>query len=220
MKIILGSCGLSTEPIIKACEELVGKNRKEINAVIINEAIKGESGDHRWFVDELEHLSKTIGGNLEFIDLPSHSLDYIEKRITEADLVYCFGGNTDYLANAFIMTGFEKILPKFLAEKVWVGSSAGSCVLGHRGPSGVQRTIYKEDIAANRYMDIVPIVFLPHLHGYFKFGEDEIKQISEETDLPVYALSDNSAIVIDGDSPLRVVGEDYIIAQKGQLELH
>ena len=40
MKIILGSWGLSTEPIIKTCENLVGKNRKDINIAIVNEAIK------------------------------------------------------------------------------------------------------------------------------------------------------------------------------------
>ena len=217
MKIILGSCGLSTEPIIKACEKLVGKKRQDINVIIINEAIKGESGDHRWFTEELEHLTKTIGGNLEFIDIQAHPLDYIEERISKADLVYCFGGNTDYIANTFIKTGFEKILPKILEEKVWVGSSAGSCVLCHKGPTPIQRIIYKEEYSTDHYMGIIPIVFLPHLHGYFKFGEEEIKQISSSTDLPVYALSDNAAIIVNGDNHLKVVGQDYIITRKGEI---
>ena len=217
MKIILGSCGLSTEPITKTCEELVGKKRQDINAIVINEAIKGESGDHRWFVEELEHLAKTIGGNLEFIDIQAHPLDYVEKRIAEADLVYCFGGNTGYIANIFMKTGFEKMLPKILEEKVWVGSSAGSCVLCHKGPTSIQRTIYKEEYDANQYMGIIPIVFLPHLHGYFKFDERDIKQISKGIDLPVYALSDNAAIVIDENRPLEVVGEDYIVARRGEV---
>ena len=218
MKIILGSCGLSTETIIKACEDLVGKSRKDINIAVINEAIKGESGDHRWFIEELQHLSEVVGRNIEFIDIQAHPLDYIEQRIKIADLVYCFGGNTDYLANTFVKTGFNKILPKILAEKVWVGSSAGSCVLCHKGPASIQRTIYREEYYVDSYMDIIPVVFLPHLHGFFKFGEEEIKQTSKETDLPVYALSDKAAIIVNEKEPLKIVGEDYIIAKGGEVK--
>ena len=146
MKIILGSCGLSTEPIIRTCENLVKKSRENINIIIINEAIKGESGDHHWFIEELQHLSKIIGGNIEFIDIQAHPLKYIEQRIAIADIVYCFGGNTDYLANTFIKTGFDRILPTILAKKVWVGSSAGSCVLCHKESEEIQKTIYKKNV--------------------------------------------------------------------------
>ena len=156
MRIILGSWGLSTEPIIKNCEDLVGKNRNDISVAIINEAIKGEFGDHRWFVEELQRLSGIIGGNMEFVDIQAHPLDYVEQRIVAADLVYCFGGNADYLANIFIKTGFNEILPKILAEKVWVGSSAGSCVLCHKESEEIQKTIYKEKREADHYMDIIP----------------------------------------------------------------
>ena len=218
MKVILGSCGLSVEPIIKTCEELIGKSRKDANVAIINEAIKGEFGDHRWFVNELRHLSDTIGGNMEFVDIQAHPLDYVEQRIAEADFVYCFGGNTDYLANTFIHTGFDKILPKILAEKVWVGSSAGSCVLCHKESEEIQKTVYKEKREAEHFMDIIPIIFLPHLHGFYEFGEREVENASKLTDLPVYALSDEAAIIINGNDPLKVIGKDYILAQKGRVQ--
>ncbi len=218
MKIILGSWGLSTESIIKACEDLVGKNRKDINIAIINEAIKGESGDHRWFVDELQYLSGIIGGNMEFIDIQAHPLDYIEQRIVAADLVYCFGGNTDYLANIFIKTGFDKLLPKILAEKVWVGSSAGSCVLCHKESEAIQKAIYKEKRETDYFMDIIPIIFLPHLHGFYKFDKKEVEDASRLTDLPAYALSDEAAIIVNDDDPLKIIGKDYLIAEKGMIK--
>ena len=217
MKIILGSWGLSTEPIIKACEEMVGKSRKKINVAIINEAINGEPGDHRWFAEELTHLTGVIGGNLEFIDIQVHPMSYVKERIAEADVVYCFGGNTDYLANTFFKTGFDKFIPEILEKKVWVGSSAGSCTLCHKESEEIQKAVFKEKREAERFLDIVPIVFLPHLHGHFKFGEEEVKKASGFTDLPVYALSDEAAIVIDGDEPLRVIGEDYILVKKGEV---
>ena len=218
MKIILGSWGLSTEPIIEACEDLVGKNRRDINIAIVNEAIKGESGNHRWFVDELQHLSGIIGGNMEFIDIQAHPLDYIEQRIVAADLVYCFGGNTDYLSNIFIKTGFDKLLPKILAEKVWVGSSAGSCVLCHKESEEIQKAIYKEKRETDHFMDIIPIIFLPHLHGFYKFDKKEVEDASRLTDLPVYALSDEAAIIVNDDDPLKIIGKDYLIAEKGMIK--
>ena len=218
MKIILGSWGLSTEPIIKNCEDLVGKNRNDISVAIINEAIKGEFGDHRWFVEELRHLSGIIGGNMEFVDIQAHSLDYVEQRIAAADLVYCFGGNTDYLANIFIKTGFNEVLPKILAEKVWVGSSAGSCVLCHKESEEIQKTVYKEKREADHYMDIIPIIFLPHLHGFCKFDKEEVENDSKLTDLPVYALSDEAAVIINDDNLLEIIGKDYLIAEKGKIK--
>lgn len=217
-RLLLVSSGLANEEIIFALEEMVGKPRKEINVAVINEAMKGEPGDHRWFAEELARLTAILGGNIEFIDLQAHDIDYVKSRIDEADMIFCFGGNTDYLANTFIKTGFDKILPQVLAEKVWVGSSAGSCVLCHKEADEIQSTIYKEKREADRFMEYVPVIFLPHLHGWFKFDKPEILRASELTDLPVYALSDNAALKVINDQQPVVLGSDYIIAKAGEIQ--
>lgn len=218
MKLILVSSGLANEEIITALEEMVRKPRQNINVAVINEAIKGESGDMRWFTDELERLSHIIGGKIEFVDLQAHDIKYVKERIATADMIFCFGGNTDYLANVFLKTGFAEILPEILKEKVWVGSSAGSCVMCYKEPDEVQEVIYKEKRMADHFMEYVPIIFLPHLHGCYKFDQAEVIQASEKTDLPVYAVSDNCALkVIDHEEPV-ILGTDYIIAQKGELK--
>lgn len=217
MKLILASSGLANEEIISNLEEMVGKTRDKINTVIINEAIKGEDGDMRWFTEELQNLTTVLGGNIEFIDLQAHDLEYVKARIDPADVIFCFGGNTDYLANVFMKTGFDKILPKILSEKVWVGSSAGSCVMCHKEADEIQDAIYKERRSADHFMNFVPIVFLPHLHGCFKFDRAEVIKASKMTDLPVYAMSDNSALrVVDGDEPV-ILGTDYIVAKNGEI---
>lgn len=216
-KIILASSGLANEEIIANLEEMVGKERKEINVIVINEAIKGERGDMRWFTEELTRVSTVLGGYVEFVDLQAHDLDYVKERIDVADMIFCFGGNTDYLANVFVKTGFDKILPEILSEKVWVGSSAGSCVLCHKESEEIQKAVYKEKRETEHFMDIVPIIFLPHLHGFCDFDQAEVLRASELTDLPVYAASDNCALrIIDDNEPV-VLGEDYIIARGGEL---
>lgn len=217
MKLILASSGLANEEIISNLEEMVGKSRDEINVAVINEAIKAETGDMRWFTEELENLAHVIGGNIEFVDLQAHDLEYIKSRIAFADMIFCFGGNTDYLANVFEKTGFAKILPEILAEKVWVGSSAGSCVMCHKESDEVQESIYKERRTADHFMDFVPIIFLPHLHGYFNFDRDEVVRASGLADFPVYAASDDCALKIIDDQPPVILGHDYIVAENGKI---
>lgn len=217
MKLILASCGLANEQIITTLEEMVGKPRKDINVVVINEAIKGEVGDMRWFAEELTQVTKALGGKIEFVDLQAHDLEYVKTRIEPSDLIFCFGGNTDYLANVFAKTGFDKLLPEILEQKVWVGSSAGSCIMCHKESEEIQSAVYKEKREADHFMDLVPIIFLPHLHGHYKFDQPEVIKASELTDLPVYACSDNCALkVVDGNAPV-ILGSDYIVAQGGKI---
>lgn len=221
MKLLLNSSGFRNEVIIQAFETLVDKPRAEINLIIINEAIKAEKGDHRWFAEELETLVHTFGGNLEFIDLQAHPLEYIKSRIDEADALFCFGGNADYLTQVFEKTGFAKILPQILDEKVWVGSSAGSCVLCYHETAETSRNVFEETPSSDHFLNIVPIVFLPHFHGYFKFEAPEVICESELTNLPVYAMSDNAALLVTGEPGhfnIRPIGEDYIIAKQGELQ--
>lgn len=218
MKLILASSGLANEEIITALEEMVGKPRQEIDVAVINEAIKAETGDMRWFSEELTRLTSIIGGNIEFVDLQAHDMDYIKSRIDLADMVFCFGGNTDYLANTFTKTGFDKILPEILDEKVWVGSSAGSCVLCYKESDEIQSSIYKEKRETDHFMEYVPIIFLPHLHGFFEFDQPEVLRASELTDLPVYALSDDCALKIIDQNPPVILGTDDIVARKGELQ--
>lgn len=216
-RIILASSGLANEEIITATEKLINKSREDINVAVINEAIKAESGDMRWFTDEVTNLASVIGGNIEFVDLQAHDMQYIKQRIDAADMIFCFGGNTDYLANVFVKTGFDKILPEILAEKVWVGSSAGSCVLCYKESDEIQSAIYKEKRETDHFMEIVPIIFLPHLHGWFQFDKAEVLRASELTDLPVYAASDECALQIVDDNEPVILGSDYIIARSGKI---
>jgi peptidase E len=133
-------------------------------------------------------------------------------------MIFCFGGNADYLATVFERTGFADLLPEILAEKVWVGSSAGSCALCHKESEEIQQAIYKERREADHYMNIVPIVFLPHLHGFFNFDQPEVTRASESTDLPVYAVSDDCALQIIDQNPPIILGSYYIVAQNGVIK--
>ena len=55
-----------------------------------------------------------------------------EININEFDVMYMMGGNTFYLLNIIRKTGFDKNIKEFInSGKIYVGSSAGSEILGN-----------------------------------------------------------------------------------------
>lgn len=224
MKLVMASSGFTNKAIINALVELVGKKKSKINFAILNEAIKGEPGDHRWFGESLQELMTAFPGRMEFVDLQAHKMKEVEARLSEADVIFCFGGNTDYLANVFNETGFSKILPKLLEEKVWAGSSAGSCVLAHKESEELQEAVYQEKPTAKKFLELVPVEFLPHYCGVCYdndvFTREAIIEESTRTSFPVYALTDEAALVVEGegkDLSCHMVGRGYLIAQNGMV---
>lgn len=219
MKLLMASSGFTNTAIVNALVELVGKKKKKINFAIINEAIKGEPGDHRWFAEALTQLSEHFSGGLEFVDLQSQDLSSAMARLELADVIFCFGGNTDYLKNVFDKTGFSKKMRRLLREKVWVGSSAGSCVLAHKESEVYQEEVYGEDRDTEEFLNLVPLEFLPHYGWYENMTRESVIEESKRTELPVYALSDGAALVVqddeDGNLNYKMVGRSYLIAHQG-----
>lgn len=222
MKLILASSGFTNEKIIKACEDLVGKSRRGINLLVLNEAIKAENGDCRWLIDGLKEIADNFGGVIELLDLQAHDLGYVRERIAECDVVFCFGGQTDYLKRVFEETGFANVLPGILEKKVWVGSSAGSCVLCHKESKETSVNVFEETEENRHYLEMLPIFFLPHFgSGWFpQLTEEVAVKESRMTDLPVYLVSDQAAVVVRGDleeQEFEMVGSGFVVVRDGEV---
>lgn len=219
MKLILASSGFEAKEAVKKCIEFVGKPKDKINFAVINEAYAVEHGDHSWVLDDMDSIRKNFGGNIEFVNLLALDIHKVEERIKAADAIFVVGGNTEYLKTVFDKTGFSKLLPKLLKDKVYVGSSAGSMILGKQPSYKTQDKIYGEVdyFGVHEYLGLLNFSILPHLHSkYFSERADEwaVKE-SESVDYPVYAISDNAAVIIDGDKEY-VVGRDYIKLLNGK----
>ncbi len=222
MKAILASSGFMNEEIIEACEKLVGKTREKINFVVLNEAIKAEKGDCRWLIEGLEEIAENFGGVIELLDLQAHDLEYAKERIEGCDVVFCFGGQTDYLKEVFEKTGFVKILPEILEKKVWVGSSAGSCVLCHKESKETSVGVFQETVENRHYLEFLPIFFLPHYESEWfpQLTKEVAVRESGLTNLSVYLMSDQSAVVVTGslkEPEFRVIGEGFVVVRDGKV---
>jgi len=178
-----------------------------------------EPGDHSWFVEDLNNIRNNFGGAIEFIDIQMLDITEVEKRLADADVIYVAGGNTDYLSNTFEKTSFIKLLPKLLETKVYVGSSAGSSVLGHRPSAKTFVENYEEKQFTDKYHNFLDLVILPHLNSpYFNTrGEGWAIEDSKTEPVPVYALSDNAAVIVE-DEQIYVIGKDYLVVKNGEMK--
>jgi len=202
VKLVLCSEGFYTQNTVQACVELCGKPQDEISIAIINEGYAVEEGDKYWVLDNLNDVARNFKGGIDIVNLLALPLPKVEENIAKRDVIFVVGGNTDYLMHVFDKTGFSKLLPKLLESKVYVGSSAGSMVVGRRVSTEANTEIYGEpgDWGVDDYLGLVNLAIKPHLNSskFPKNRPEILEKVCGGVDFPVYGLQDDSALVIDG----------------------
>lgn len=219
MKFVLCSEGFHTPNTVEACVKLVGKAQDQISVGIINEAYAVEQGDKRWVLDNLNSVANNFSGEIDIVDLLALSIEEVEKRLADKDVIFVVGGDTDYLMSVYQKTGFDKLLPKLLETKVYVGSSAGTMVVGKRISAAAYRLIYGEDSKwdIDQYVGLVDLSVMPHLDSpHFPNRKESLLEAVGSFEGRVYGLRDDSAVVVDGND-VQTIGSEPIIIEKGQL---
>lgn len=220
MKLILASAGFYTPGIAQKCAELVGKPINSINIAVINEAYAAEPGDHGWVLDDLNNIKKYFKGRMELVNLLALDLKKVRERLALADVIFVVGGHTDYLMAVFKKTGFDTLLPKVLKNKVYVGSSAGSMVMGERVSTKAYARVYgeTEDYGVQRYLGLVPFAIKPHLDSpLFPNNRKRILlDVTKDYKGVVYGLTDDAAIVIEGNK-IYPIGSEPLEIKEGQV---
>ena len=225
MKALLFSSDFTSLDAISELEGLVGKPAKEIKFAVILDAASVEYGGNSYFLEMLNYIDDKFGG-FEWVNLLALDLDKIEERLMANDAIYCCGGTSSYLMSVLDKSGATEILPKILETRVWCGSSAGSMVLGHASSDKLARDLWgetsyeeKNDWGVERYMELAPICLLAHLYGgdLSQDPRDEtVIENSKTMSVPVYALSDWSAVVINGED-IKVIGTQWSILEDGRI---
>lgn len=219
MKLVLCSEGFSTQNSIDKCIELVGKPGDQIKVGIINEAYAVEKGDKRWVLSNMKSVFDNFPSEVDIIDLLALSREEVENRLENKDVIFVIGGNTDYLMTVYQKTGFEKLLPKLLESKVFIGSSAGSMTIGQRINADAYRLIYGEDsrYQITDYLGLVDFSVMPHLDSpHFPNRQESLLKAVGTFQGKVYGLRDDSAVVVDGES-IYTIGSKPIVIEGGKL---
>lgn len=213
MKLVLCSEGFATENTVQACVELCGKPQDEISVAIINEAFAVEEGDKRWVLNNMNSVANNFSSDIDIVNLLALSINEIERRIADKDVIFVVGGNTDYLMSVYRQSGFDKLLPQLLESKVYVGSSAGSMVIGKRISEEAYKIIYDEDsvYGVSEYLELVDFSIMPHLDSpHFSDRKSNLMKIADKFEGKIYGLRDDSAVVVNGKK-VNIIGSDPVV---------
>lgn len=199
---MLTSSGLVTSELVDACEKLCGKPREDISVAIINEASKVEVGDKRWVARHFNDLSQFFGGILDIVDLQALEKEESACKIDATDMIYVLGGDTDYLMDVYVKSGFDEILRERLSRHVYVGCSAGAMVLGTKTQNSVYDNLYAERrrVEVDEYMNLIDYVLFPHK------DDEKFPQVTEENirahfdvNKNFFAMQREQAVIINED---------------------
>lgn len=190
--------------LVKQLEADYG-NRK---VAFINTAAEVEEGDHWWIRADRKKL-EALGFEVEEFSITGMKKVEIMSRLEGKKMMVVGGGNTFYLLDQTIKSGFGEIIKEKIEEGVvYVGSSAGSMIVGVK--IDLVATIDERSKAPDLKSDglgIIDLAVLPHWgNEYFKeeygegFGEIYTKEAK------VVPLRDNQYLwVKDGWMQIRQV---------------
>lgn len=210
MKIFLTSGGITNNSIKKAFLDLVGKPASKVKVAFIPTASNVDRGDKDWLLRDLSTLRDMKLAQIDIVDISAISKSMMQGRLNEADVLFFEGGNTFHLMYWIKKSGLKKLLKKELKDKVWVGVSAGSIVAGEKLVSADER-LYDEEIGEYKGDDglgLVNFSIRPHVNNKFfpKVTFGNVGKIAADHVKPIYALDDDTAIVINDDK-IKIVSE-------------
>jgi dipeptidase E len=211
MKLLLTSAGLSNNTLVKTFSDLVGLPNNKIHIAFIPTAANVEDGDKSWLIDDYSNLKKQKYGFIDIVDISALPKDIWLPRIKKANVIFVGGGNTFYLMSWLKKSGLEELLPSLLKTRVYVGVSAGSMVPTKNLRMSTSQKSYAEEVFPlkdDNGLGFVDFHIRPHLNSkYFpKLRVKYIQKIADEIPEPVYAIDDNTAVMVNGKK-IEVVSE-------------
>jgi len=228
VKLLLTSNGVTNAAIRQALRELLGRPFSESRAVYIPTAAHAVPGDKFWLIQDLSAVMELGWQELDVLELTAvdaRTEQAWEATLVAAQAIIVGGGIGFYLSHWLQRSGLFDRLPALLADegagRVYVGVSAGSMVMTPRlyaDPVERQRSgrlvddEYDETgppgASSDRALGLVDFLVRPHLGSEFypKITGPLMHRTAAEQRLPVYAIDDQTAIVVT-DGQARVVSE-------------
>lgn len=148
-----------------------------------------------------------LGFSVAEYDLKAKVEAEVEKDLQPYDGIFVCGGNTFYLLQHILESGFDKVVKKFIAEgKPYIGSSAGSVVMGPtiEPVKALDNSGEAKNLTSFVGLGVVDFVMLPH-YGKEKYEERYQNIIKEWCDrAKLLPLTDDQAVIVT-DAGYRIV---------------
>lgn len=213
MKFLLTSGGISNKTIEDELKNLIGKDFKGLKMLFCTTASNYEGGDmNEWLIEDLEKF-KNLGFKIDVCDINGISKENFLPRFEWADVFYFEGGNTQWLRDCIKKSGLEENLLRLLETRIWIGASAGSCVLCPTVCNSCQ-DLFDENIVGfpSDGLGFVDFQFVPHLNNKyfpkinFENLENVSKNLREIDGKKLYIVDDNGAVSVNNEN-VKIISE-------------
>ena len=196
MEILLVSYLAGTKSITK----------KYLSKMVSNKIIfiptAGNVEPYTGFIDEGIEMLKSLGYELEIIDISKFDEVYLQDKILNSECICISGGNTFYLMQEINKKNLKKVLVKRIKEGAfYIGESAGAIIMSENIEYNQimdDKTIASEleDYAG---LNVFDHYVLPHI-GEYPFEETAQKTLDTYQDkIPLVPINNNQAILVDNN---------------------
>jgi dipeptidase E len=198
--MLLTSAGLANDAIQTALADLVGRPFEETSVVVVITASLVVPGDKRWLIKDLVKLDELCFRQIDILDLAAVSPGSVETRLREADVVYVEGGDAYHLARTILDRNLVELFNELLADKVYVGVSAGSMIFTKHLDAPTAELFAEEDdpSGVEPPFGFFDWYLKPHLHSDFtpERTDEWAERIGQEVRFPVYFIDDDTAVQV------------------------
>lgn len=165
-----------------------------------------------WLIEDMERFKK-MNFKIDVCDINGVDINNFLPRFEWADVLYFEGGNTQWLRKSIKASGLEEHLSKLLETRVWIGASAGSCVLCPTICNSCQ-DLFDENIKDFPIdgLGFVDFQFVPHFNSEFfsKIRKENLlnasKNLKKVDGKKLYVIDDNGAVFVDNGN-IKVISE-------------
>jgi dipeptidase E len=198
-KLFLSSYAAITLELVKP---LLPKPADQLKAAFIPTAGDQYEDAGRFQHPDKEALEK-LGMEVTEIDLKTTQGKELARVMQQMDVVLVAGGNTFYLLEWVRKSGFDVIIKKRISEGlVYIGSSAGSilCCPTIEGAKRFDPPEAAPELTDYTGLNLVNFAIIPHTHKEkYKQRIEETTAELQESGLEVVYLTDDQAVVVEGD---------------------
>lgn len=190
--IILTSCGVVKEELKNRFYEVIDKDEIKYKKVLyITTAIDGEDDENKAWVFREYKTILNLGineSNITEYKIGSNDID-----INTFDIIYMMGGNTFYLLDMIRKYNFDNSIREFVNKgKIYIGSSAGSEILGNSIEPALPFDENKVNMRDFSGLKLINGLIIPHSNKKEEFINNLKNNSSEE----LYLLYDGDGIII------------------------
>lgn len=189
-KIVLTSCGVIDGNLKEQFYELLNKDISKVKLLFITIAVDGEKDTDRTWLEE-EYASILDLGIKEENITEFHYEENVD--FSSYDIIYMIGGNTFYLLKELREKNLdEKIIQAINNGVIYIGSSAGSIILGKTIETALPYDENWVNLVDFEGLKIVDGIIIPHANR----KQDFIKEAKEKYSDKIIELYDDFGIVI------------------------